>query len=212
VAKPQRRMNAAARREQILRVTLEMVAQHGVAGATMSRIATACGVTQAAIYTHFKNRKELFIAAIDVLYEKPFARAAAANHPDVRQRVRKISEEKYLQNVEQECPLLEFMVAPKEEGLRDAVTERQVAVAKVLEGFIWEGKQQGTVRPEVDPRQASWQLISWGWTDDISCLMGLRGQWESLHSLDVMLDSIFVPEEAVPPKGRAETPVEALVP
>jgi len=197
VARPQRRMNAADRREQILRVTLDMVAEHGVAGATMARIAEACGVTQAAIYTHFKNRRELFIAAIDVLYEKPFARVAAATHPDVRQRIRKISEEKYLQNVDQECPLLEFMVAPKEEGLREAVADRQLAVAKVLESFVWEGKQKGIVRPNVDPSQASWQLISWGWTDDITCLMGLRKQWESFHTLDLILDSIFVPAPSV---------------
>ena len=186
-----------------------MVAEHGVAGATMARIAASCGVTQAAIYTHFKSRRELFVAAIDLLYEKPFARVAAKTHLDARQRIRKISEEKYLQNVEHESPLLEFMLAPKEEGLREVVAARQVAVADALESLVWQGKQEGTVRAEVDPGQAAWQLISWGWTDDITCLMGLRQRWESLHSLDLILESIFVPDEpAIQATAEPETAAE----
>jgi AcrR family transcriptional regulator len=51
-----------ARQEEILASALEIVAQEGSRALTMKRVAKAVGVTEAAIYRHFKNKRHLLLA------------------------------------------------------------------------------------------------------------------------------------------------------
>jgi len=51
-----------ARQEEILASALEIVAQEGSRALTMKRVARAVGVTEAAIYRHFKNKRHLLLA------------------------------------------------------------------------------------------------------------------------------------------------------
>ena len=52
-----------ARREQLLSVTVDQVASHGVAGASLARIAEAAGITKAAVLYHFTSKDALIAAA-----------------------------------------------------------------------------------------------------------------------------------------------------
>lgn len=52
-----------ARREQLLGVTVEQVAARGIAGASLSRIAEAAGITKAAVLYHFGSKDTLIAAA-----------------------------------------------------------------------------------------------------------------------------------------------------
>ncbi|VAW36967.1 hypothetical protein MNBD_DELTA04-354 [hydrothermal vent metagenome] len=51
-----------ARQEEILTSALEIVAEEGSRALTMKRVAKAVGVTEAAIYRHFKNKRHLLLA------------------------------------------------------------------------------------------------------------------------------------------------------
>ncbi len=51
-----------ARQEEILTSALEIVAQEGSRALTMKRVAGAVGVTEAAIYRHFDNKRHLLLA------------------------------------------------------------------------------------------------------------------------------------------------------
>ncbi len=55
------------RQEQIAQAALELVAVHGVKGLTTERIATAVGVVPSALYKHFKNKKQIFKAIVQLL-------------------------------------------------------------------------------------------------------------------------------------------------
>ncbi|MBC7292919.1 MAG: helix-turn-helix transcriptional regulator, partial [Thermoleophilia bacterium] len=48
-----KRLRSADRKAQIVQVTLQLVAQYGLHGVSMSRIAEAVGVSNAALYRHF---------------------------------------------------------------------------------------------------------------------------------------------------------------
>ncbi|PXW94529.1 TetR family transcriptional regulator [Sphaerotilus hippei] len=56
---------AAATRERLLDTAEAVFLEHGVTRATLQDIATAAGVTRGAIYWHFKDKAELFIAMMD---------------------------------------------------------------------------------------------------------------------------------------------------
>ena len=60
------------RREEIVEATLDLVADRGVEGATMTRIATAVGVTEGALYRHFESKEEILKAASAAMRERAF--------------------------------------------------------------------------------------------------------------------------------------------
>jgi AcrR family transcriptional regulator len=53
-------------REQILSTAKHLFIQHGYHGLSMREIAEAVGVTKAALYYHFKDKEELFLAILDL--------------------------------------------------------------------------------------------------------------------------------------------------
>lgn len=61
----QARLTAAARREQILDVALEIFGRSGYHGTSMNEIAEAAGVTKPVLYQHFDSKSELFSALLD---------------------------------------------------------------------------------------------------------------------------------------------------
>lgn len=63
-------MRREDRRRQIIEATVGLIAEYGVEGATMSRIAANVGITTAAIYGHFANRREVLLAAMDHVCEQ----------------------------------------------------------------------------------------------------------------------------------------------
>jgi len=56
--------------ERLLDTAGQLFAQRGYAGVSMRNIASAVGITQAAIYHHFANKDALYIGAITYLFEK----------------------------------------------------------------------------------------------------------------------------------------------
>lgn len=56
--------------ERLLETASQLFSQRGYTGVSMRDIATAVGITQAAIYHHFANKDTLHIAAITYLFDK----------------------------------------------------------------------------------------------------------------------------------------------
>jgi AcrR family transcriptional regulator len=56
--------NSNDRRQQILREATHLFAERGFRGTSIRRIASACGVTEAALYRHFKSKFRLYQSAI----------------------------------------------------------------------------------------------------------------------------------------------------
>lgn len=194
---PRRRLPTEERRAQIVEVTLEQIARYGVRGTTLSRIAGAMGVTHPALYTHFDNRREILLAALDVLFERIMAVHRASAKENALERLREISTY-HSQLVATApggfvAPLFEFIAASPEEGLRDALCARQRALAEDLADIVREGQRQGTIRADADPEQVGWLITSRHWTEDVAHLMGVTDAWNEERSnrlLDLILGSI----------------------
>ena len=65
------RMSAGERREQLLDVTMDVVAEHGLHRVTIDGVARAAGVSRPIVYGHFGDLAGL----LDALFEREFRRA-----------------------------------------------------------------------------------------------------------------------------------------
>lgn len=81
------RLPAAARREQLLEVALDVFAREGFHGASMHQVAEAAGVTKPVLYQHFASKRELYLALLEeagarLLHAIRIATSRAANPRD----------------------------------------------------------------------------------------------------------------------------------
>jgi len=197
---PTHRLNHQARRDQIIAATLELVAEHGVRGTTLSRIAAKIGVTTPALYAHFRNRKEILSAALDVLMEHRTSLHRVPTEGGALERLRTIEgRHSHLLNSEDDrsvLALFEFIAAPPDEGLRETVGQKHLMLIHGIADLVRQAQQEGTVRPDADPLQTAWMIVSRAWTEDIAHLMGISHEWteeRSLRMLDFILESVAVP-------------------
>ena len=173
----QRRMSAAERKAQIVEVVLKLVDKHGVPGTTTARIARAAGVTEPTLYKYFHNRRDMLLAALEVVFDRAEEAVRSSDEADAVERLRRIgayhTRETNAKRLGFVNPLFEFMVAPSETGLRDTVRRRNLVVVDELAAIVDEGKAQGRIRPEIDSRRAAWRVMGFYWFEDVSSLMDL---------------------------------------
>jgi AcrR family transcriptional regulator len=171
-------MTGAERRQQIVEVTMDLVARHGVQATTTSRIAAAAGVSEATLYRHFASRTDMLLAAMDLVYERVFKVIHSADQENALERLRGIG--RYHSGIIADdiegfvYPLFEFVAAPPECGLREELAQRQRTAIDSLSAILEDGKRQGLVKLDADTAQIAWELVGVYWAQDISYLMGLN--------------------------------------
>ena len=175
-------MNTEARKQEIVRAALETIAEHGVAGATVSRIAKGAGITSAALYSHFENRRAILLAALDAVYEQVFDSFRSSSSGDPVQRLKEICENhaEKVRNQDKTSHahlFLEFVASAPEEGLREALRDKELATASYLASIVDELKRQDGLGPDVDPELIAWLVAAWAWTGDVASSMGVDGIW-----------------------------------
>jgi AcrR family transcriptional regulator len=189
-----RRMTAAERRKQIVQVTMELVARNGVQATTTSRIAAGCGISEATLYRHFAGRKDMLLAAMDLVYERVFKVIHTAESESALDRLRAIG--RYHAGIIADdaegfvYPLFEFVAAPPDCGLREPLAQRQRLAIDGLAAILEEGKVQGRVRPDIDSAQIAWELVAVYWAQDVSYLMGLN-EYVNVTRGEQMLERIL---------------------
>jgi AcrR family transcriptional regulator len=189
-----RRMTAAERKQQIVEVTMDLVAKNGVQATTTSRIAAAAGISEATLYRHFASRRDMLLAAMDLVYARVFRVIHSAESENAFERLRGIG--RYHAGIIADdtegfvYPLFEFVAAPPDAGLREPLGERQRVAIDSLSAILEEGKAQGLVRPDVDTAQIAWELVAVYWAQDVSYLMGLS-EYVNVTRGEQMLERIL---------------------
>ena len=194
------RLKRGERKEQIISVALDSIAENGVRGTSLSKIAAGIGLTTPALYAHFPNRRELLLAALDTLFEErtlphryPAENTALEHLRGIAQRHRLLMSP---ENDSSMLALFEFIAAPPEEGLRETLGQKHLILVNELAGIVREGQAEGSIRDDADPLQTAWMIVSRAWTEDITHLMGLNEEWNEdrwNRMLDLILDSIAPP-------------------
>jgi AcrR family transcriptional regulator len=195
-----RRPSREERREQIVSATIALVAVHGVRGTSLVRIASELGITYPALYAHFANKREILIAALDVLFKEIQEMHRASFRENAVDHLREIgiAHSRLVASAEDGfvLPLFEFIAAAPKEDLREILGAREITLVEDLAEIARRGQRDGTIIPETDPEQIAWMIVSRAWTEDIAALMGLRAHWteeRSRRMLEMILKSIAVP-------------------
>jgi len=171
------RLPGIERKAQIVEATLRLVAEHGLAGASMSRIADTVGISNAALYRHFDSREDILIAAYDVLIERVFTWLNSSRAPNVMDRLRHMGVSHagiFSKDIEGfNAPMFQFISWIPKDRVRDHVVRRRVEMLRWYADLIEEGKAQGTIRIDIETDLIVAELFAWIWWEDLSYLEGL---------------------------------------
>lgn len=66
----QKRAAGPSRKEQIVKVTLDIIGEYGFKGLTTAKIAEGVGISEAALYRHFKSKEEILSVAVNTIGQR----------------------------------------------------------------------------------------------------------------------------------------------
>lgn len=192
-----KRPRSADRKEQILSETLDLIMNHGLAGATMTRIAAQVGITEPALYRHFKNRKELMLAALDAAFRRMMA-GITFEAEDTATYLRTVSDlvhGEFTSNPQISRVLFEFICAPPAEELREHIVQYILMLVQLFEYRLGQGVQQGLFRKDLDLQLTAWESFSLGFTLSFVSLLGLQEMLpadKARHAIENVIERISV--------------------
>jgi AcrR family transcriptional regulator len=159
-----KRLNAADRRKQLLRVAKKLFAQNGYKLTTTANIAKAANVTEPILYRHFRSKKNLFLEVINEIRRETLDqwRKIAEETDDPLDGLRMIA--KSFQEARQ-IHQLEYRVAHRalaEVNDRDISQMLRAFYSDEADFFadvIRRGQRAGQFRRDIDARIAAWSII-----------------------------------------------------
>ena len=155
-----KRLGADERREEIVRVTLELAARQGVDDVTTQDMAREMGVTQGAVFRHFPSKDSIWLAVMQWVRERLMSRlgrAAAEGHDplDALQRmfyahIDFITDHPAIPRV-----LMSEHLHDRSSALRQVVTEIMLAYEAKIAGLLTDAQTQGLARADLDAHAAA---------------------------------------------------------
>jgi AcrR family transcriptional regulator len=201
---PRVRLSSPERQAQIADSTLQLMARYGLQGTTVSRIAEDVGMEAPSLYAHFPSRQDMLLAAVDALFERVAKHLSLGSDAvNALERLRTLGES-HATFITREfdgfvIPIFEFMTAPRDSGLSEAVGHRQRNTLDTLAAYVEEGKRQGAIRENVDSRMAAYEMMLLFWAEDVTQLMGIGefvSEGISKKILELFLRDMAVPEQS----------------
>ncbi len=166
----------AMRRAQIADATLAVVAEHGLQGATMVRIAEAVGLSTAAPYRYFQSREAILMAAYDRLADKVTAWVESLGRVDDVARLRDVlSLHSSLFSADIRgfnAPMFQFRVYLPDDAIRRHVRERTARIFQLYAAMIEDGKKNGVIRSDADAKSVVSDLLAWMYWESLTYLAG----------------------------------------
>lgn len=186
-----KRVPTAQRQEQIIRAATTLIAEQGLSGASMGRIAEIVGISEPAIYRHFGSRREILLAVLDGVS----MRLITIYNPegDAINRIKRTSVAFYnfvMTHPEDARVLLEFVCSSPLEGLRENVREKMLLIIGMARGLLDEGVRQGSLKKNLDIDTKAWEIFSHGFTLNFASLLGF-GDYLTKEKAMSIIESII---------------------
>lgn len=172
------RLSGPERKEQILQAAISTMAEQGLPGTTTRRIAEKVGVSEPALYKYFPGKKELVLEALEEVGNRFFATLsfAASEGDSVPERIYNMSASFYefvMDHPDESMLLFETVTGARDPEIRAALSEKLLLYTGVLSEIFEAGKEQGSVRKDLDTTVAAWQILSLGITLVFAAITGL---------------------------------------
>jgi AcrR family transcriptional regulator len=189
----------ATRRAQITSATLTLVAEHGLQGATMARIAGIVGMSTAALYRYFESREAILMASYDRLSDQVQEWVAASREcRDGAEWHALLLRHSALFSSDIEgfnAPMFQFRVYLPDDPVREHVRERTVSMFEGYKAMVEDCRTRGIVRADVDPRSVVMDLLAWMYWENLTYLTGFADESTEAKSNEMLsrvLDGILV--------------------
>jgi len=195
------RLGADERREEIIRVTLELADKQGVDDVTTQDMAEAMGVTQGAVFRHFPSKDAIWLAVMQWVRDRLMAvlgRAAAQGSDplDALQRMFYAHIEFIVSHPAIPRVLTSRHLHGRNAVLRQLVTEIMLGYETKIAGLLADAQTQGLARADLDTRAAATLYIGMiqGLVLQSSILRGQRVlEEEAARTFPVYLQAIRPP-------------------
>jgi len=155
-----KRLGADERREEIIRVTLELAAQQGVDDVTTQDMAQAMGLTQGAVFRHFPSKDAIWLAVMQWVRDRLMAvlsRASAQGHDplDALQRMFFAHIDFIAGHPAIPRVLMSEHLHGRSTTLRQLVTEIMLGYEAKIAGLLADAQAQGLARADLDAHAAA---------------------------------------------------------
>jgi TetR/AcrR family fatty acid metabolism transcriptional regulator len=191
------------RRREIAEAAVRIMARHGYYGTSVERIAKAVGISNSALYQHFRNREDVMVAATELLGERADEWIQRASGSSAVERLEKIAEthlEWAAASLESFVRPLFAMVGVTEKARLEPSTPRGVCQAfAALIPIVEQGQREGTIRKDVDPGDLAWAILMFAWAEDMALLARVEAVTEggvSHRNFRRLFASYLTPEAA----------------
>ena len=148
-------------RQRLIAAAMEVVAERGFDEARSEEIVRRAGLTNGALYAHFKNKNELLLAAFaeqTSYLQEVISEVDATGLDEVEKLIRLVRSHPVM-------PVRESIVgetlarARRDGGIREIWLRQLATIEETYARWIRTGQAKGIVRPEIEPHVAA-RLIS----------------------------------------------------
>jgi TetR/AcrR family transcriptional regulator, fatty acid metabolism regulator protein len=183
------KVNTEVRREQIRQATFNIIAEQGVKGLTISAIAGKVGVSEANLYRHFKNKKDILDDAVESIGEGLLQNLRSVGNAKMKDPFRKLKKlfRLHLEYIEanEGIPRIVFSeeLHKGNPDLRNKLLNMISSYAQEIELLIKQGQEDGTINRGIDTHAVSFTIIG---MIQISTLVWSLNEFSSSLVLDGM--------------------------
>ncbi len=180
-----------SRKQEILEQAMDLVIREGIAALTMKHVAQQVGFTEAAMYRHFRSKRELVISLIRMIqgqFDRIFARTASQERPEVFFRNLLGPMLGYLEKVRGVTfQFLSESTYNRDELIRAELDGFYVSLLDRVAAYLEGSRRRGEIRPDVDCEAAA--ILFTGIIQSLTIRYLLSGQRSDLQKNgDVVLD------------------------
>ena len=144
------------RQQQIVEVSIHLIAEKGIQNLTIRNISTAIGVTEPALYRHFRSKSEIILAILDSFQEiaRDVLGDLEGNDMGALEKIRLFVMDRYHRCTEK--PELAKVMFSEEFFQSDPqysnkIMEIMHSHKDVVQGMISAGQKSGEINPELSP-------------------------------------------------------------
>ncbi len=160
------RLPAAERRLELIETAVRVFAEGSYRGTTTAEIARAAGVSEPILYRHFASKRDLYFAALDLVWAKARAawEEAIADAPDVRAGLESMGR-RHFGVRDCKTQLAELWVqalseATEDPELRKYVRKHMREVHDFFASLIRRGQEEGVFHADRDVDAEAWLFVS----------------------------------------------------
>jgi len=186
--KNQKRQSTLVRREQIIEASRKLIMKYGSEHVTVRRIAAEIGISEGALYRHFKSKREVLLFLIRHIEENLIGDLQKRSPAKNILGTLKSTLRNHLSSMEQRKGMSFLVIAEiislGDKGLNKRVLEVLSKYISNIKKLLLEGIKTGEIRKDIDPEMVA--------TSFFGTMQGLITIW-SLGNYNFVLEKKFSP-------------------